>query len=283
MLPTLIISAIVASILVNGHLGESPDRLSDNSPGKTIIFVLLVTFLPKARSIGFGVVILGGSLGSSVFVKGEPATAYVTRSVVHAERPLVAPVATSSAVACAMLCRRWEGCLKWSRRAEGPAAALCYLWPIHSADNPLTTAAETVYQYIVPPGYVLSPFDRRVAYGSHRRGARGGYGIISMCHEHDPESVPAFPTTDEQLRGLISMPFHHHWIGINDIEKEGVFMDLFNERNITVNPEWYRDVANNHFAGIYSGSSDCVVIKENLGLACRSCTLIGYPVCEYWP
>ncbi|KAF0289106.1 hypothetical protein FJT64_012576 [Amphibalanus amphitrite] len=182
-----------------------------------------------------------------------------------------------------MLCHRSEGCLKWSRRAEGPAAVLCYLWPTDSADNPLTTTAETVYQFIIPPGYVRSPFDRRVAYGGHRGKTLGGYGIIARCRQDDPRAIPAFPTTDEQLRGLISLPFENYWTGLNDIKEEGVFRDLFNERNITLNPEWYQDVPRNFFVSAYSGRSDCVLVKVKLGLMNRNCGLTaeGY-VCEYW-
>ncbi|KAF0308735.1 hypothetical protein FJT64_020093 [Amphibalanus amphitrite] len=226
--------------------------------------------------------LLGGNLGGSIFVSGISSKAYVTRSVVHAERPLVAPVATPSAVACAMLCRRSEGCLKWSRRAEGAAAALCYLWPIHSADNPLTAAAETVYQYIVPPGYVRSASGRRVAYRGHATVAAGGYGLIEKCREDDPESAPAFPANDEQFYELISMPFGQMWISINDIKDEGVYRDLFNERNITLKPEWYQHIFNHVFESSTSPASDCVLIVENHGVINRSCqTTLGY-VCEFW-
>ena len=114
------------------------------------------------------------NVGGSLSVLGINLTVYLTCSVVHAERPLTTPVVTPSAVTCALLCRRSEDCLKWSRR---PEERLCHLWPAHSADNPLTAAAEIVYQYIMPPGYVLSPSDWRVAYRGHGGYFAGGYGL----------------------------------------------------------------------------------------------------------
>ena len=118
---------------------------------------------------------LGGNLDGSSGVLGINSTVYVTRSVVHAERPLTTPVVTPSAVTCALLCRRSEGCLKWSRR---PEERLCHLWPAHSADNPLTAGAEALHQYIMPPGYIRSPSDLRVAYRGHPTESPGGYGLI---------------------------------------------------------------------------------------------------------
>ena len=183
-----------------------------------------VGFLLKTRATFIHLGILCayhcGNLGGSSDVLGIPSTVYVTRSVVHAERPLTVPVVTPSAVTCALLCRRSEGCLKWSRR---PEERLCHLWPAHSADNPLTAAAEAVHQYIIPPEYTLSPSDRRVAYRGHATPTPGGYNLLAKCREDDPGSTPAFPASDEELSTLISLPFNELWTGINDIEEEGVF------------------------------------------------------------
>ena len=79
------------------------------------------------------------------------------------------------------------------------------------------------------------------------------------------------------------MQFDQMWIGINDIEDEGVHMDLFNELNSTLKPEWYQAISNNRFGGPDRLISDCVLIVENAGIISRDCGMsLGY-VCEYWP
>ena len=221
---------------------------------------------------GAGLLILGGALGGTVSVYN-----YVPRTVVHAETPLTTPVVTPSAVMCAALCVRAEGCLKWSRRREGPEAGLCRLWPVHSAANPLTAAAEPLHQYRMPPGYSTASADRRLAFRGHQTPTAGGRGLIDRCREDDPESVPAFPTSDEQLGDLLGMQFSQLWISINDIRAEGVFEDLFHERTVAVPPEWYQHIPNNMFG---SDDSDCVLIVTT-GIIARPCSrMLGY-LCQY--
>ena len=95
--------------------------------------------------------------------------------------------------------------------------------------------------------------------------------------------MPAFPANDQQFYGLISMPFGQMWVGINDIEDEGVHMDLFNKRSITIKPEWYTMIDGHQFVGPKRETSDCILIVNDRGVMNRDClNFMGY-ICEYWP
>ena len=133
----------------------------------------------------------------------------------------------------------------WSRDREGAEAGRCRLWLQHSTANPLTVAAEPLHKLRHPPGYVVSPTNPRLAYRGHSSPTPGGYGLIEKCQEDDPDSVPAFPTTEEEIFSIIGLGLVNSWSSINDIREEGEYEDLSQENQIVIRPEWYQHIHSN--------------------------------------
>ena len=76
---------------------------------------------------------------------------YLSYIVEHAREALADEF--GSLVQCARRCLHTPACVKFSR---DHGSGLCRLWPLHSADNPLTADMEPLYQPPLPAGFVRS-------------------------------------------------------------------------------------------------------------------------------
>ena len=198
---------------------------------------------------------------------------FVPRSVEHAGTPLLT-VQLISPLQCAVLCLRTTDCLKWLHESGE-----CRLLPLHSADNPLTTAAATVYQRRHPPGYIPMPSGGGVTYKPHTKKTPAGPVLIELCREEDPQAVPAFITSDAQFNFLMSLtlPTCCQWVSNNDFEEEGVYKDLFNKS--TVNVDNWISVNHSQFP---SETEDSFMLRQGYGLINRPYTKLYSYLCEYW-
>ena len=72
---------------------------------------------------------------------------YQAQVLQHAQTPLksVPDLTGAGGTLCAVQCRIAAGCVQFAR---DPTTGLCRLWPLHSADNPLTDHTEPLYQAV---------------------------------------------------------------------------------------------------------------------------------------
>ena len=199
---------------------------------------------------------------------------FVPREVQYASTPLTTVHGLTSDLQCAVLCLQTADCLKWIR---DPVTTECRLLPLHSADNPLTSEPVTVHQPPHPAGYIPMPGGGGVTYRPHSPLTPGGQLLIELCRQDDPQAVPAFITTDDQLNYLKTLKFSAaQWTSINDLEEEGVYKDLFNTTTVDLT-NWMNPVATPE-------EYDGVIFAEGIGLMNRhhiNDRHYSY-LCEYW-
>ena len=180
---------------------------------------------------------------------------YLSHTIAHAVTPLQTSADTSVTV-CAILCRMTTGCIKWSHDS---ASRLCSLYPLHSDSNPLTSSPGSVFQPVLPEGFILSD-DPTIAYRQRAFSLVGGNAsLIASCRAYDPESFPAFPHTQQQVSYIKTHVIgSYFWVGMSDQETEGQWKDMTTGQVATLLPQWWWNSAadtstSNNCMTLYSG------------------------------
>ena len=205
----------------------------------------------------------------------DQAALFVKRQVQHASTPLKTALLASDLL-CSIFCLGTPDCLKWAR---DPDTSECRLLPLHSADNPLTETAGTLFQRPHPPDYVPMPGGGGVAYRPHTRRTPAGPVLLELCREDDPEAVPAFITSDDQFNFLMSLtlPYPYQWLSINDFEEEGVYKDLTNSTTVDIE-NWISP----QYSYFHNEAYDGVLLEQGYGLMNRLHTKEHSYLCEHW-
>ena len=198
---------------------------------------------------------------------------YLSHTIAHASTPLKT-FDDFSITLCAVCCRMTQGCIKWSHDEDTRA---CKLWPLHSAENPLTTTAGLLYQPSLPEGFIMSD-DPTIAYKQRAFSMVGGFGsITSNCQAYDPEAFPAFPNTQQKINYIkANVIGTYFWVGMSDQETEGVWKDMTTGQEVDLpNALWWNGAKD------MSTSNNCVTLYSSGFYAVPCESTQGGHICQY--
>ncbi|KAF0303274.1 hypothetical protein FJT64_024749 [Amphibalanus amphitrite] len=102
-----------------------------------------------------------------------------------------------------------------------------------------TCQYNTVAGTAPPSGYVISD-DPSIAYRQHKADrVNDRDSFVSLCREHDPDSVPAFPSTEQQVTYIKQNVIgEYFYVGIYR-DSGGVFRDMTTDVALQIPAEWF--------------------------------------------